>query len=742
MADVAAVDTPDLPDLKDRVQKYEDWEEKTVDSQKASRKARAYYDNKQWTSAEVAKLKERGQPVITKNRIARKINFILGEEIRKRVDPAARPRTPQHEDAARSATDALRYAEEEEKFDAVRSSALKNVLVEGYGGAVKEMSQDEDGGYVNVLRHVEWDRLFYDPASRAPDFSDALYLGIIVWLDLEDAVSLYPNARRELEEAVRNAGSDTTTTTEDTPRGKSWADGRRKRVKVIEMYHRVGKDWYRFDFTKSADLREPEMTFILDEKGKHSLCPLVMMSCYVDSDGARYGIVDALISPQDEINKRSSKALHLLSVDKTTYEEGAIDDPVKYQSERAKPDGLMMVAPGGLTEGRIRNETGTELAQGQFNLLNEAKQDIDSIGPSASGVNDLPGGVSGRAFLARQQAASQELGTIFDQLKQWTHSIFTLDWLCIRQYWTEEKWLRVTDDRELTGYRFVALNQRMTRAHRFQELLQKQVPPDKALQTAAGDVAPQIISDAQAAASQMTQAATQQAQMMQQQGMAPAGAGSPPDLTSIIMRHPLMAQQITVNQVDQMLIDIVIDEAPETAVLADEQFETLGQLTPSIVQAKPDMAPALVRALIQASSLPNKRELLQEFDKGPDPAAKQAQQQQQAMQAQMQQMAMALQQAQLQVEQTRAALQQAQAQNQQAQAAKTAAETQILPAQAQAKMQADAMAAQTRMAQANAQAQATGADTAIKVEQHQRSMQPHGVMVIEATPMHHQGETQ
>jgi hypothetical protein len=736
MADVAEAEAPKLPDLKDRVQKYEDWEEKTVESQKASRKARDYYDNKQWTAEDLATLKKRGQPPIVKNRIARKINFILGEEIRKRVDPAARPRTPQHEDAARSATDALRYAEDEEKFDAVRSEVLKNVLIEGFGGAIKEMKQDEDGDYKNGLRHVEWDRLFYDPASRAPDFSDALYLGIIVWLDLEDAVELYPDAKREIEEAVRKAGYDTTATTEDVPRGKSWADGKRRRVKIIEMYHRVGQDWYRFDFTKAADLSEPTRTFILDEKGRHSLCPLEMMSCYVDSDGSRYGIVAALISPQDEINKRSSKALHLLSVDRTTYEDGAIDDPVKYQSERAKPDGMMMVGPGGLSEGRIRNESGTELAQGQFNLLNEAKQDIDSIGPSASGINDLPGSISGRAFIARQQAAAQELGTVFDQLKQWTHSIFTLDWLCIRQYWTEEKWLRVTDDRELTGYRFVALNQRMTRAQRFQELLQKQVPPEKALETAAGDVAPQIVSDAQAQAAQMTQAATRQSQMMQQQGMAPAGSPPPTDLTSIILRHPMMAEKITVNQVDQMLIDIVIDEAPETAVLADEQFETLGQLTPAIVQAKPEMATALVRALLQASSLPNKRELLQEFDKGPDPAAQQAQQQQQA---QLQQMAMALQQAQLQVEQTRSALQQAQAQNQQAQAEKTAVETQMLPAQTQAKMQADAVAAQMKNAQAQDQMQRSGVDTAIKMDQHQRSMQPHGVMVIEATPVHHQG---
>ena len=696
-----AESTVQFPSLETRIEWYEDWEETTAEAQTRSRKARAYYDNDQWTREEIAELKKRHQPVITKNRIARKINYILGEEIRKRVDPAARPRTPQHENDARAATDTLRYAEEEEKFDSVRSAVLKNMLIEGYGGALKGMkeiaapSSNEPSSYKHTIMHVEWDRLFYDPASRAPDFSDALYIGIIVWLDLADAIDRYPDSQRALEEAV-NRSSHLSDTTDDTPRGK-WVSNKRKRVKVVEMYFRIGEDWYRSDFTQAADLRPPELTFIRDEHGQHSLCPLVMESCYVDANGNRYGVVELLMSAQDEINKRSSKAMHLLSVDRTTAEDGVIDDPVKYQSERAKPDGFNVVAVNALLEGRIRNESGTELAQGQFQLLSEAKQDIDAIGPSASALGELPGGISGRAFIARQQAAAMELGTVFDQLKQWTHTVFELDWLCIRQYWTEEKWLRVTDDRELTGYRFVAINQQMTRGKRFQELLQKQppVPVPQALETAAGDAAPEILAGVQATIQQQMQMiamAQQQQAAMQQQGMGPQQPPpqaqqppQPPDLPSLIMHHPLMQEQVTVNQVAQMLIDIVIDEAPETAVLADEQFETLGQLTPAIVQAKPDMAPALVRALIQASSLPNKRELLQEFDKGPDPAALQAQQQ---AQAQAQKMAEAMAQMQIQLGQTKSQLQQAQTAESAARAAKTTAEAQVIPAKAQADIQA------------------------------------------------------
>jgi|WetSurMetagenome_2_1015567.scaffolds.fasta_scaffold10214_5 hypothetical protein len=720
MADAVEADPVVLPSHAARIEWYDDSIEKSAGAQKRSRKARDYYDNHQWTAAEEQILKERQQPIITKNRIARKINFFLGEEIRKRVDPSARPRTPQHVDDARVATDALRYAEEEEKTDSVRSAVFKNMLIEGFGGSLKSMKEipaTEPGGvstYKHTLKHVEWDRLGFDPASRAVDFSDALYRFIVLWMELDDAIALYPNSRRELTDAVHNSPHDSNTT-DDVPRGKAWYDGRRKRVKIVEMYFRVGEDWYRSDFTKSGDLRPPERTFLLDENKLHSVCPLEMESCYVDANGNRYGVVELFISDQDEINKRSSKALHLLSVDRTTAEEGVVADEVKYQTQRAKPDGFNVVAVNSLVEGRIRNESGTELAQGQLQLLNEAKQDIDSIGPSASGVNELPGSISGRAFIARQQAASQELGTVFDQLRDWTHRIYELDWLCIRQYWTEEMWLRVTDDRELTGYRFVAINQQSTRAQRFQELLQKSppVPPEQALQTAAGDMAPLVIADVQALIQQQAQMMAQQQDITQQRGAPPQQSPQPPDIVSLIMQNPLMQQTVTINQTAQMLIDIVIDEAPETAVLADEQFETLGGLMPAIVQAKPDMAPMLVRALIQASSLPNKKEILQEFDKGPDPAMLQAQQQQQA---QAQQIAEAMAQMNLLVGQTKAQLQQAQAVNQQAQAALATAEAQAVPAKAQV---------------AQAKAQTEGVNTAIRVDEHQRSMMPHAIIIDE-----------
>jgi hypothetical protein len=651
----------ELPSLETRISWFDDWEEQTRTARKDARRDRWYYDNVQWTAEEVAKLEARKQPVLTKNRIARKVNFILGEEIRKRVDPVARPRTPQHEDAARSATDALRYVEEEQEFDKARSAVLKNVLIEGMGGALKGLEETEDDEYKHTLQHIEWDRLAYDPHSRAPDFGDAKWLAIVLWMDLDDAIIRWPDAAEVLREAVTRDIAASDDTTEDVPR--KWTDRKRNRVKVVEMYARVDRDWYRFVFTSAADVEQADRTPYLNERGTRSVCPLVLMSCYIDPNGNRYGIVRQLISPQDEINKRSSKALHFLNTRQVIAERDAVADPQKFQTELAKPDGYAEVEPGSLTDGRLQVQPTSDLAQGQITLLQEAKQDIDTIGPSLSSMPDAAAS-SGREFIARQQAAAQELGTIFDQLRNWTKQVFSLDWLCIRQYWTEEKWLRITDDRELTGYRFTALNQRMTRAQRLQDMLEKQAPLESALQAAAGEWAPLIMSQVQQAAQAMAAQAQQAGQQM------PEGEEA---IIPLVLQHPLMAEEITVNQVDQMLVDIIIEEAPETAVIEQEEFEKLSEIVPVIVQARPDMAPSLAKAMIRASQLRDKQDLLEELDKAPDP-----QQQQQQQQAQQMQQAMA---------EAGIAVQQTKAQLQQAQTAKTQAEAQALPVETQAKVE-------------------------------------------------------
>jgi len=696
------VRTVELPSISTRQGWFEDWEEATAPAQREAMLDRDYYDGKQWSPEEIKALKKRRQPVVTKNRIAKKVNTVIGEEIRKRIDPQARARTDQHIDSARVATDALRYVEEQQRFDDARTSVFKNVLVEGYGGAFKNVEideEDESSDPVHTLDHVQWDRLFYDPKSRAANFSDAKYMGMVLWMDIDDAISEYPEMARELKENINSdRSSSTTRTTDDTPRNWSDHSERRSRVKIVEMYFKNGDDWYRSDFTDGTDLRDIERTYLLDEKGRNSVCPLVMASCYVDKEGFRYGVVRALRSPQDILNKSASKAMHLANVSRVIAERDAILDTNKFRTELARPDGVALVEKGRLVDGTIKVQDGAQLAPAHITMMQVAQQDIDGIGPSSSNIPGLPESASGRALIARQQAASLEMGPAFDELRKWTRRIFEIDWLCIRQFWTEEMWLRVTDDRNLDGYRFVGINQRMTRAQRLRELMEADPKPElnHALETAAGEFAPVVAAQAGQQAQIIQAQQQQQAQLMQAQGLQPPQF-QPPEPLELLASQELMQDQVTVNQVDRMLVDIILDEGPETAVIEQEEFEKIAQIMPAILQVRPDMAPLITETLIRLSQVRDRQEILESMRKPPDEEAQQAQQQAQQQQQAQFQAQLAQMQAQVQALQSQAALNQAKAQQAQADAQATVAKTPSEIEENEASARKDAAAAGEKM---------------------------------------------
>lgn len=503
--------------LEKMVQWVDSWEEATKESRAESERDRDYYDGNQWTSEEQDELKKRGQPVVTINRIAKKINYLTGTEVRTRTDPGAVPRTAEHEQGAEAVADALRYVQDIEDVPSVHTEAFESFSVEGYGGVVVEVEKEEpppqeEGEeeprkpeFSVKVRPVPWDRVGYDPHSRKWNFNDAKYRFVVVWLDREDSIDLYgKDSASVIDSALANSESTIGETTDDRPR--HWADGKTERVKVVEMYYRRGRDWYFCHFTRGGFLAEPKKVPLVDDKGK-TICPLIMAGPFVDRENSRYGLVRNMISPQDEINKRRSKALHLLSMRQIIMDEGAAD-PNTVSTEMAKPDGIVVKKPG-LDLAAL--PTG-DMAQAQFQLLQEAKGEIDTIGPDAGIVAGSSQGQSGRAVLARQQMASLELETAFDRWRWLKKQTYRHIWYAIRQFWTHEKWFRVRDDDDRKGFRFVGLNQTMAKGERLQQLLGWEVP----LQQAAKQLG---VEEALAQIMQMVQ---QQAQMLaQQQGQPP-----------------------------------------------------------------------------------------------------------------------------------------------------------------------------------------------------------------------------
>lgn len=438
----------------DLVKMFEASEEASIDARAESERCRDYVDGKQLTAEELATLAKRGQPPVIINRIKRKVDFLRGFEIQQRVKPRAWPRTPLHEGDATAASQALEYVTQQARWAHVRSKCWDNLVVEGTAAAAVRIEMDAKGEPVVRIQRYNWDRLFFDPHSVETDFSDASYLGTVQWLDYDEALRVYPDGEDALTETLATAS--TSDTYDDKPAHMLWADKARKRVRICQIWIKRGDDWHFAEFTKGGILKSGASPYTTDEGG--SDCELIFVSSYVARDGARYGLVQEMLSPQDEINKRRSKALHLLSTAQIVYRQGSIDDRdiPRIRREAARPDGVIAVN-GEVTD--LKFETRSDLATGQFSLLQEAKNEIDQMaGNIALTGNAVRSAASGKAIIASQQGGAMEIAPIMDALRDFDTRLYRTIWNRIRQYWTGEKWLRVTDDQK--NLRWVVLNPR------------------------------------------------------------------------------------------------------------------------------------------------------------------------------------------------------------------------------------------------------------------------------------------
>lgn len=553
------------------VQWFEDSEEATLDSRTLSERDRDYVDNKQFTAAELKALEKRGQPAIIINRIKSKHQYLMGYEATQRTQPRGFPRTPNDEDAADACSDALRYVGD--KADAAQrfSQVWDNMLVEGYGGVEVKVTPDGKGGGDIEILQAHWDRSFYDPHSREHDFEDARYKGLVVWLDEDEAVAMYPDAA---EIITRTISEDAYRTYQDRPAWRQWAaGGKRKRVRIVQMYYRFGaqKDWHWSIFTKGGVIDEGQVPY-RDEDGK-SLCPMIFQSAFVDRENNRYGFVRQLIGPQDEINKRRSKALHLLMNRQTRSVKGAIDDIDQMKSELSKADGHVEINNLGNVPDAFGVIDTTAHFSGNVELANEAKAEIDLMGPNAALSGKQNQSASGRAVLASQQGGQIELTMLTDRQKHFKHRVYKLIWAMIRQYWTAETWIRVTDDEN--NLRFVGLNRTVTLA---EELLN---------QTTAKGIDPEQ-------AKQQIRVQAQNDPMFAQQ-----------------LGQPIRTEHVPAD----MSMDIILDDVPDTANIQQEQFGMMVDLAKTgAVQFTPEQ-------WIEMSGLHNKAGILKKIgDQQPDPA--------------------------------------------------------------------------------------------------------------------------
>lgn len=440
----------DLGALERKFRAYESNKDK---EQTESREARRYYHGKHWTDKEIADLNKRKQPVIWDNRIARKVDFLVGVEQRMRRDPKAYPRTPKEEQSADTATACIRYGCDVNRWEQKASEAAHDGLVSGFG-VVWVGVGNRQGMPDVIMKAVDVDRFFYDPRSTKPDFSDARYLGMHLWLDIDEAKERWPDHEDKLDSMMDMAGKGSTVLKADADRAIQWADFEHQRVRVIEFWEKRRGGWYYCFFCGDMDLESGDSQY-KNAEGESDQ-PYLAWSPYIDEKGNRYGVVRNMRPLQDEVNHRRSKFLHMINVRQMHARKGDVEDPDKARNELSRPDGYF--EHNGEWNKTVGIIDQSHQIQGQVSLLEQATAALENLGPNP-GLIGKGGGIadqSGRAILAQRDSGMTELSPVFERLRDWKLRVYRATWARIRNAWTGERFIRVTDDPR--AMEFMAVN--------------------------------------------------------------------------------------------------------------------------------------------------------------------------------------------------------------------------------------------------------------------------------------------
>lgn len=453
-----------------------------------------YYDNIQWSEEEAEKLADRGQAPIVYNVIATSINWIIGSEKRGRTDFKILPREKEDTKAAELKTKLLKYLSDVNRLPFARSRAFEDAIKVGIGW-MEDGAQDEDDGEPIYSRYESWRNIIHDSASTEMDLSDARYIFRTKWVDVDVAKALFPGREAQIDAAVIDPSlyGSYDLQAGDVPMdfaeferstysvAKSFIARRRARVRLIECEYRTPervkkmrggpfngevfdqKDPRHIEAVRAglsrvvskvmmrvrvAHMTVNDLLWEGPSPYKHNRFRFTPIWCYRRGrDNLPYGIIRGVRDIQDDVNKRASKALHILSSNKVIMDEGALPDGVtmeEFADEVSRPDAIIVKRQG--KELVLNAER--DLAVPHLDLMSRGIQMIQQVG----GVTDENLGrqtnaASGVAIARRQDQGSLATNKPFDNLRLAAQMQGELQLSLIEQFVSEQKTIRITNER-------------------------------------------------------------------------------------------------------------------------------------------------------------------------------------------------------------------------------------------------------------------------------------------------------
>lgn len=499
--------------------KLKDWKQQELLRQAANRFQMAldedYADGLQWSEEEAQELLNRGQAPLVFNEIKPTVEWMLGTERRTRIDfkVLSRKKSKPGDTVAESKTGLLKYLNDVNQGPFERSLAFSEAIRAGLGWLECGVRGDPTDELLYTGAE-SWRNILHDSNAPKWDGSDMRYIFRDRWLDEDIAVAYFPDRADKVKQSVISSDFAALDETEEdlyymgarvTQPGHDWpgsvgkyspyssaaySGSVRSRVKFTEAWYRVPILHRKFNSgafqDEIFDSGNPEHIAALkagesslydklemqvrcaiycsaglvyegESPYSHGRFPFVPVWCYRRSrDNLPYGVIRNLRDPQDDLNKRQSKALWILSTNQIDMEEGAlpegstIDD---LRDEAARPDRILVRRRGY----QLEVSRDTQLAEEQLTLMDRDVAHIRNVsGVNSENLGRETNAKSGIAIQARQEQGSVVTTAPFDNLRFATQLLGQMQLSIIEQFYTDAKTIRVLGERG--GAKYIELN--------------------------------------------------------------------------------------------------------------------------------------------------------------------------------------------------------------------------------------------------------------------------------------------
>ena len=407
-----------------------------------------YYHGRHWTSEEVSQLQDRGQAVTTYNHIKPSIDSVIGSERQNRPKVTMAGRTLDDEQLAQAKTQLYNYITYNSKTDDELDRMIRDAFVTGRGW----MYTYADTAYDDIdLMHsfVDYRDMFVDSYSKRDDLGDSRYIHYAVYTDEDMIKAQFPEFKAEI--TGRDSGIAGFESNSDD---EIWYyEGDRTRPRLVNTWYRdEDNNVHTVIWVKGQVLYHQENPY------KMNRFPFVQFTVSRDLDNKPYGLVKQMVSAQDEVNKRHSKALHYLNAKQVLAEEDAFVDWNDAKKTLAKPDGITKLQDGALATGKIQVVDNTALAATHIQMMQIAKDNIlYSAGLNPSFVGQASQYESAKKANLSIAQAQNSIVPILNKLRIARYDLAEITMKLVPEFYGEKRIIRIIQPDG--KYAFMPLNE-------------------------------------------------------------------------------------------------------------------------------------------------------------------------------------------------------------------------------------------------------------------------------------------